>query len=48
MGAIFINGAVNAHVEDPKALPNIGIDEKLGQMIPLDLIFDDENGNPVQ
>ena len=48
MGAIFINGAVNAHVEDPKALPNIGIDEKLGQMIPLDLIFHDENGNPVQ
>jgi protein SCO1/2 len=47
-GAILIHGAVNAHVEDPKALPNIGIDEKLGQMIPLDLIFDDENGNPVQ
>jgi len=48
MGAIFINGAANAHVEDPKAPSNIGIDEKLGQMIPLDLIFHDENGNPVQ
>lgn len=48
MGAIFIHGAVNAHVEDPKGPSKIGIDEKLGQVIPLDLTFHDENGNPVQ
>jgi len=48
MGAIFIHGTVNAHVEDSKGLSNIGIDEKLGQVIPLDLTFHDENGNSVR
>jgi protein SCO1/2 len=48
MGVLLIHGAVNAHVEDPKGPSKIGIDEKLGQVIPLDLTFHDENGNPVQ
>jgi protein SCO1/2 len=47
MGAIFIHNAVNAHVEQSKDLSGIGIDEKLGQRIPLDLTFHDENGSPV-
>ncbi len=47
IGAIFVHSAVNAHVEQPKDLSGIGIDEKLGQLIPLDLIFYDEDGNPV-
>jgi len=47
IGAIFLQSAVNAHVEQPKSLSGIGIDEKLGQVIPLDLSFYDENGNPV-
>jgi protein SCO1/2 len=47
MGIIFFHCAVNAHVEQPKDLSGIGIDEKLGQFIPLDLTLHDENGNPV-
>lgn len=47
MGVISLDGAVNAHVEQPKDLSGIGIDEKLGQVIPLDLTFYDENGNVV-
>jgi len=46
-GVIFLGGAVNAHVEQPKDLSGIGIDEKLGQVIPLDLTFYDENGKVV-
>ena len=46
--AIFLHGAVNAHVEHPKGQPTIGMDEKLGQTVPLDLTFSDENGNPVR
>jgi protein SCO1/2 len=34
-------------VEQPKDLSRIGIDEKLGQFIPLDLTFHDENGRPI-
>jgi len=47
MGVIFFHSVLNAHVEQPKDLSGIGIDEKLGQLIPLDLTFYDENGNPV-
>jgi len=43
----FFQNIVDAHVEQPKDLSGIGIDEKLGQVIPLDLTFYDENGNPV-
>ncbi len=45
-GVIFIHGTVNAHIEQEqqKDLSRIGIDEKLGQLVPLDLTFHDENG----
>jgi protein SCO1 len=44
---IFLHSAVNAHVEQSKELSGIGIDEKLGQRVPLDLTFHDENGSSV-
>lgn len=47
LGAIFFHSAVYAHVEQPKDLPGIGIDQRLGQTIPLDLTFNDENGRTV-
>ena len=47
MGAIFFHGTVHAHIEQPKDLPGIGIDERTGQTIPLGLTFHDENGNAV-
>ncbi|MGO8988478.1 MAG: SCO family protein [bacterium] len=49
MGFLFIYGTVNAHMEheQPKDLSGIGIDEKLGQVVPLDLTFQDEKGNAV-
>jgi protein SCO1/2 len=47
MGVIFFHSPLNAHVEQSKDLSGIGIDEKLGQFVPLDLTFKDEGGNPV-
>jgi protein SCO1 len=47
MGVIFFHGPLNAHVEQSKDLAGIGIDEKLGQFVPLDLTFNGEDGNPV-
>jgi protein SCO1/2 len=47
LGVFFFHGAVYAHMEQPKDLSGIGIDQRLGQTIPLDLTFNDENGNPV-
>ena len=47
LATLFFQNIPQAHVEQPKDLSGIGIDEKLGQFIPLDLIFYDENGNPV-
>jgi len=47
LATLFFQNIVQAHVEQPKDLSGIGIDEKLGQFIPLDLTFYDENGNPV-
>ena len=46
MGVFFFHSAVNAHLEQSKDLSGIGIDEKLGQFVPLDLTFNDETGNP--
>jgi protein SCO1/2 len=45
--AMLFNNIADAHVEHPKDLSNIGIDEKLGQVIPLDLIFHDEHGHSI-
>jgi protein SCO1 len=49
MGFFFFHIPVNAHVEheQPKDLSGIGIDEKLGRLVPLDLTFRDENGSAV-
>jgi protein SCO1/2 len=45
--AIFFPNETNAHVEHPKVQAQIGIDQKLGNSIPLDLKFRDENGHLV-
>jgi len=45
--AIFSPNRTHAHIEEPKDLQGIGIDQKLGQYVPLDLTFNDENGNRV-
>lgn len=47
LATLFFQNIGQAHVEEPKDLAGIGIDEKLGKVIPLDLTFHDENGNPV-
>ena len=36
-----------AHVEHPKDAGDIGLNEKLGQYVPLELTFKDEDGRPV-
>ena len=43
----FLQNGTDAHVELPKDRYDIGINEKLGQTVPLDLTFNDENGNKV-
>jgi len=42
-----LQNIAQTHVEQSKDLSGIGIDEKLGQSIPFDLTFNDENGKPV-
>ena len=46
IGFFVFGNTVSAHMEheQPKDLSGIGIDEKLGQLVPLDLTFHDENG----
>ena len=46
LGVFFFYSTLHAHVEHegPKDLPGIGIDQRLGQFVPLDLTFADENG----
>jgi protein SCO1 len=41
------NGLARAHVEGPQDQASIGLEQKLGQVIPLDLSFNDEKGNAV-
>ena len=43
----FFQQSLYAHTEHPKEQKGIGIDEKLGQVIPLDLTFKDENDDPI-
>ncbi len=47
IGIVFSHSPLNAHVEQSKGPSSIGIDEKPGQFVPLDLSFHDESGNPV-
>jgi protein SCO1/2 len=44
---LILQSSIHAHVEQQKDQPGIGIDEKLGQIIPLDLTFRDEKGQEV-
>jgi len=44
---LMLQSSIHAHVEQQKDQPGIGIDEKLGQIIPLDLTFRDEKGQEV-
>ncbi len=45
--SLFLQSSIHAHVEQQKEQPGVGIDEKLGQIIPLDLTFHDEKGQEV-
>ncbi|MBS3905651.1 MAG: SCO family protein, partial [Syntrophaceae bacterium] len=44
---LFCDGWLFAHVEQHREQKGVGIDEKLGRLIPLDLTFRDENGKPI-
>jgi protein SCO1/2 len=44
---LVLQSSIHAHVEQQKDQPGIGIDQKLGQIIPLDLTFHDEKGQEV-
>ncbi len=44
---LFLQQSLYSHVDHPKEQKGIGIDEKLGQVIPLDLTFKDETDHPI-
>lgn len=44
---ILFQGILHAHVEQAKDQPGVGIEEKLGQTVPLDIVFNDESGNQI-
>jgi len=44
---LFCDGSLFAHVEQHRETKGIGIDERLGHFVPLDLTFRDENGKPI-
>lgn len=44
---IFSHNSLLAHVEHQDSPATIGLDQKIGQYIPLDLTFNDETGHPV-
>jgi len=46
-GVHLSQGGAYAHLEPIKALPTIGLEQKIGDYVPLDLTFNDEDGNPV-
>ena len=43
----FSQSSMDAHVEQSKDQSVMGIDQKLGQYVPLDLTFSDETDHPV-
>ena len=45
--APFGQDGARSHVEESKTPSILGIDQKLGEYVPLDLVFNDEKGNPV-
>jgi protein SCO1/2 len=44
---LFLQSGVEAHVEQHKDQPGVGIEEHLGQAIPLDIVFNNENGDRI-
>src|SRR5208337_2998417 len=46
--ATFFPTPLQAHTLQDEALPNIGVDEKLGAQVPLDLVFTDQDGRQVR
>jgi len=44
---LFLQTGVEAHVDHSKETPGVGIEEKLGQIIPLDIVFNDESGKRI-
>jgi protein SCO1/2 len=44
---LFSQTGVEAHVEHSKETPGVGVEEKLGQTVPLDIVFNDESGNRI-
>jgi protein SCO1/2 len=44
---LILQSSIHAHLEQQKDQPGVGIDEKLGQVISLDILFNDENGHGV-
>ena len=46
--APLLPGPLSAHTLQDEALPNIGVDEKLGAQVPLDLLFTDQDGRQVR
>lgn len=44
---VFCQGSVLGHVEQHRETKGVGIDERLGHSVPLDLTFRDENGKPI-
>jgi protein SCO1 len=44
MGLIFLHSRAYAHTEQPIDPSAVGIDQKLGQYVPLDITFNDEKG----
>lgn len=47
LGIIFSHTNISAHVEQPGGPSTIGLDQRLGQYVPLDLTFEDETGQAV-
>jgi protein SCO1/2 len=48
LGWFFSIAPSPAHTEQDELLPNIGVDEKLGAQLPLDLAFIDQDGKTVR
>jgi protein SCO1 len=48
LGWLFSATPSRAHTEQDELLPNIGVDEKLGAQLPLDLTFINQNGKTVR
>jgi protein SCO1/2 len=48
LGWLYSAAPCRAHTEQDLSLPNIGVDEKLGDQLPLDLTFIDQDGKTVR